>query len=323
MASHTSFKNVSSFNESLISDQIESNVISFINWGLLGIGAFVNVTIPVSGAYGGQPYKLRLADNPNYNKGQVWEGFRKDWIWESGVECGVQPIQISGVFVNGSFKPTSGVGPYSHKIDYPNGRVVFNSAIASNSTVTCEHSFRYYNVENADAPWWKQIQTDSFRMDANNYLLYGSGQWSQPPEQRIQLPAIIVQATPTYSYRKGYEVGGLKQVIGQHINIHLLTETNYDMKFISNVIQEQTEKVIIGYDKNLMVTGSGFPLNYDGSKSANCKCYPDLINLYTWKNIRFAEMRGSPNADSLGESNFTTNLPFFSTTIKGVMEVIN
>ena len=46
-------KHVSQVGETLLTSQIESNMKSYLDWGLLGIGSFSNVSIPTSGAFGG------------------------------------------------------------------------------------------------------------------------------------------------------------------------------------------------------------------------------------------------------------------------------
>ena len=310
MATHTSFKNVTSINQSTLSDQIESNVASFFNWGFLGIGGFFNVTIPSSGAYGGLAHQLRRSEDSRYSAGQVWEGFRKNWIWESGVDYSTQPISISGVYVNGTFYPSNTTGAYSHKVDYPNGRIIFNSPISTTATVTCNYSYRYIQFYNADAQWYRKLQSNSFRVDDTQFRLHGSGQWSVPPEQRVQLPAVIVQSTPNES-REGYEIGSLSQNVDKQIKFTIITETNEDLKFISDVINEQVEKTLLGFDKNLIISATGFPINYDGSLATNAKCYPALISQYPWKQFYFKEAR----------SYLETEAPIWKAVINGVFRV--
>ena len=87
-------KHVSQVGETLLTSQIESNMKSYLDWGLLGIGSFSNVSIPTSGAFGGTFDKLRLVDDPSYSQGQIWEAARKDWVWETGVYYDTQPVQM-------------------------------------------------------------------------------------------------------------------------------------------------------------------------------------------------------------------------------------
>ena len=97
---YTKFSKVSNIGDTLLSSEIENNLKWFLDWSLLGIGGWSNVNIPTSGAYGGTFDKLRLVNDPSYTNGQVWEGARKDWVWETGSSYeGYDPIQISGVYL--------------------------------------------------------------------------------------------------------------------------------------------------------------------------------------------------------------------------------
>ncbi len=323
MPTNTQFRTIRNVNQSTVSDGLQSNVVEFFNWGFLNIGAFFNVTIPTSGAYGGNAHRLRVSEAKGYIKGQVWEGFRKQWIWESGVEGTAQPISISGVNVNSTFYPLSTSGAFSYKIDYPHGRVIFNSAINPSSVVTCEHSYRYIQFYNADAPWWKKLQENSFRLDSSHFNLYGSGSWAIPNEHRVQMPAVVVQGMPGGATALK-ELGNLSRWHDPELRFYILTETDAEWKFIHDVIVDQTEKTLIGFDKNKMITGTGFPLNYDGTLSSNPKTYPYLIKPeaeggFEWRKIKFDDSlrswlqqepnNGSPFYNCVVSMKFMIDLP--------------
>src|ERR1700733_4839272 len=98
-------KNIGRIGQSLLNDQLNTSLVSFFEWGLLNIGNAVNVNIPTSGNYGGNLHQLRMVDEPYYVNGQVWEGFRANWAWEKNIDNSVQPIVISGIYVNSTFIP--------------------------------------------------------------------------------------------------------------------------------------------------------------------------------------------------------------------------
>ena len=128
---HTKLSNLSNAQDATLSNILLDNFIAFYDWGFLDRGSFYSIQIPQSGIYGGDRHKLRSADDPNYTDGQVWEGYRQNWVWESGIDATTeQPIAISGVFVDSTFYATGNVSKPFY-IDYPNGRVVFDTAIAS------------------------------------------------------------------------------------------------------------------------------------------------------------------------------------------------
>ena len=161
MAEYTNLKVFDYIGDAGLSEQLKVNLIEFFDWALMEKGNFFSVDIPSSGQYGGARHKLRLVDDPNYNSGQVWEAYRGNWIWQSGLAFTNQAntIQkalenptypnrkrlpgVSGVFIGSTFAPTSGVGPYAHHIDYTTGRVIFDSAISTTSTVSAEYSFKW------------------------------------------------------------------------------------------------------------------------------------------------------------------------------------
>lgn len=310
------FRNVNNVGESLVSDNIEANLIGYLQWGFLEVGAYFNIRIPTSGAYGGNAHRLRLSELQGYSTGQVWEAFRKDWIWESGIPYSTPPIKVSGIYVNGSYYPTSDTGVYAHAIDYVHGRVIFHSPIATGSVVTCEYSPRYIHVNNVDAPWFKQIQPNSLRPDGLQFTQFGSGLWSIPAEKRVQLPAIIVEVIPSVN-KVGYQIGDLAAWHKQEVRFHLISETHKDLMWMHDCITNQFETDIDTFDKNVIRASGAFPLTSSGTIVSNPKSYLNLIDLFKWKSIRFAEFRSWKNEENV----VRTNVEF--ATIRGIIELIN
>ena len=77
---YTKFQKVAEVGNSLLNSELESNLKWYIDWGMLGIGGWTDVTIPTSGAWGGTFDRLRPVQDPAYTDGQVWESSRKDWV---------------------------------------------------------------------------------------------------------------------------------------------------------------------------------------------------------------------------------------------------
>ncbi len=306
MPSYTTFKTINNIGDTLLSDTLETNIIEYFKWSFLNIGAFFNHTLPQSGHFGGQLTRLRLADTKGYTQGKVWEGARKDWVWESGVEHSVQPIQISGIYVNGTFVPKSSTGQYQHTIDYPNGRIIFNTALATNTVVTCEHSPRYVQVYDPSVPWFRHLHMNSFRIDDSHYSLYGSGIYSLPPEQRVQLPALVIRVTPI-EHSEGKEIGGLTRWVEKEVDFHVLAETDFEMKQMHDIIHDCYNKTLVLFNKKNIIRDQAFPLNSDGSLTSNPKTYPQLVagtgvGGFEWKTAWFKNLRsfeGENNTNNL------------------------
>jgi len=297
MPTYTSLKFIDSVGKTTLSQQLQDNLVEFFSWGLIDKGGFFNVNIPAVGLYGGNKHQLRLVDDPNYTAGQVWEGYRNNWVWESGLSTATQPIAISGVFVGGSFHPATGVGTYAHHIDYPNGRIIFDSAISTTSTVTAEYSYRWIKVMAAnETPWFREIQYRADRLDSSHFSNTGSGDWSQLGQTRVQLPAIGIEIVPRRSF-KPLELGGLSQWAYTDVLFHILTEDEFTRNKLVDIVSFQQEKTIYMFDVDKIAQSGRFPLDYRGmlsekSVASGALTYPNLVTVsgYRDRELRFSSM---------------------------------
>ena len=280
--------------DSTISLLLQDNLIELFDWGLIDGGGFTNISIPTSGNYGGDKHKLRLVDDPRYTKGRVWEGFRSNWVWQSGLACESKPktltklkrdstdyplqIQspgVSGVFVDGVFRPASGVGPYKHHFDYPNGRVVFDTAISTTSSVTAEFSHKWVKVTRANDDFFREVQYRSDRADGD-FTLSGSGDWSQLADTRLQLPAIAVEVVKGRSL-KPRALGGLKHYVNTDVLFHVLAEDDYERDKLLDIISLQEDRVLDMFNSDMIGKDNAFPLDYRGMVNGTPKMYPTLV----------------------------------------------
>jgi hypothetical protein len=289
---YTSLKGLTDIGQSSITEVIEDNIIHFFDWGFLDKGSFFNISIPNSGQWGGNKNRLRLVDDPNYTYGQVWETFRSNWVWESGLSVSTQPIQLSGVYVNNTFFPANTTGNYGHHYNYPLGRVVFNSGLATNSNVQLNYSYKLISVIDADSvPFFKQLQYGSFRVDSDDFLVSKSGNWSILGNTRIQMPAIAVEYVDGNS--TPYALGG-----GQYVNrrflFHVLSENDDMGHKIADVIANQKDKTIFMYDVDAVARNRNFPLTAAGTIASGALTYPQLIETYKYSKVLFSntEMTG-------------------------------
>jgi hypothetical protein len=292
---NTKLKGIYDLSDFTLNDQIEDNIIMFFNWGLLQIGAFSTVRYHKTTPVGKDMSRLRPVEDPNYQRGQVWEAFKNDWVWESGVEFAYQPIQVSGVYINGTFY--SGNHPtYGHKVNYPLGRILFNSVLPLNTVVNVEYTYRNYTFQSADVPWFRQIMFNAFSVTEDNFQLYGSGVWSVLSEDRVQLPAIIVETVPKRTFKPMALGGG--QIIYQDVMFHVFTENPWDRKKIIDAISLQNDKTIVMFDKNIMASQDRYPLDYYGSVNQGAITYPVMVlpsgqGGFAWKKLRFMGMTTS------------------------------
>jgi hypothetical protein len=274
------------------------------------------VTRGSGSAYGSAPpAELRLVDDRNYTLGQVWEGNRQDWIWESGVEYSYQPIQISGVYVNNTFHEGSSTGTYEHIVDYPRGRVIFTNPLPTGSTVEVNRSERYYSFYSSDEPWFKEVFFNSYRVDDSHFKQVSSGVYSVLAQNRIQLPAVVVETVPRRKFIPKQLGGG--QWVVTDVLFRILSENTWDRDRIFDVITFQKEKTILSFDKNAMVDANRFPLNYDGSLASGAMTYPNLIlpsgdGGFYWKKILFEDVQAQDSQDTP---------PLFRATVRGTFRI--
>ncbi len=276
---------VSQVGDTLLMSQLETNLKTYLDWGLIGIGGFSNVSIPTSGAYGGTFDRLRLINDPAYTLGQVWETPRKDWIWETGTNYSTQPTQISGVYVNNTLY-TTGDATFGHHYNYPLGRVIFDTAINTSSKVQMNYAYRNVQTYVADqAPWWQEIQYESYRVE--NFI--GSGEDRILSNHKVQLPAVVIEAVPRRTFRP-YELGNNSNFVYQDVNFNIIAESRWWRNQLLDIISFEKDKVIWLYDNNQIADVTGYPLDYRGTPVSNPMMYPTFVEDYRFNKARYSNM---------------------------------
>jgi hypothetical protein len=303
----TEFKSVTAIGDSLISDQLEANLVNFFDWSFLNIGGFFNVQFPGIGT------RLRLGADSDYEAGRVWEGYRYGWVWESGVAFqGASPIAISGVYVNGVFRPLASGGYF---IDYPAGRIIFDTPLPTNSQVACEFSFRRVRMATADSTWFQELQYHTLELTAENqaeFVQVGSGAWNVLAKNRIQLPAIVVEAVSRVRLR-GLEMGARTRIHEQDVLFHVLSDTPMDKKQLHDIVIAQWDHRLVLFDKNQVDDSDAWGLDYEGRPRTDVNGrYPDLVHTFPWKVLAITKMQSEPQ-DSFP--------PLYRATCRATVEV--
>ena len=274
----TTFQTVTQVGNTLLNSELESNLKSFIDWGMLGIGGWFNVELATYGGWGGTFDQMRVVDDPAYTLGQVWETPRKDWVWERGVRyTGGSPIEISGVFIDSTLKG-SGDATYGHHYNYPLGRVVFDTAIATTLTVQIEHSYRNVQTYIADqAPWWDELQYNSMRVDDTTFDQVSSGNWSILANHRVQMPAVVIEVVPRRTYQP-YQLGSSTNFVTQDVLFHVIAESRWWRNQLVDIISAQKDKTLMLYDSDKLADNAAFPLDYRGSVVNSANNYSGIVN---------------------------------------------
>lgn len=292
----TIFGGVDSIGNTLFTSELEIGLKSYMDWAFLKIGAWSDVSIPTSGAFGGNFNNLRAVSDPAYIDGQVWESARKDWVWETGAsysgnESIYNPISISGVYINDTLYNT-GDATYSHHYNYPLGRVVFDEAISNTSSVEVEHSYRNVQVYVADqAPWWDELQYNSLRVDDSTFNEIGSGNWGVLSNHRVQMPAIVVEALPNRSFVP-YQLGGTSQFMYQDVAFHIVAESRWWRNQLIDIISKQKDSSIFTIETDTLVSSGAYPLDHRGMIIDASNTYESIVgnSEYRSKLCRFYDI---------------------------------
>lgn len=276
------FKQVYNISEDFLLNILEANFKTYFDWAFLNIGAWFDATIGSSGTYStNQHARLLLVNDESYIDGQVWQGIRKDWVWESGISfSGANPIDISGVYIDDVFLPYAS-GDFD--IDYPNGRLVFDDALDITSEVEANYSYRFVQIYRAsDCPWFSTLQYSSLQTDNKDIKRTDDGDWSIAGNHRIQLPAIVIESVPR-SRSRPFEIGSHSLIIEQDISFHILAENKNDRNKLLDIIRLQQDSVIWLYDTNKLAQDDNYPLDYNGDLKNNPLMYPNIIDQYKWR----------------------------------------
>jgi hypothetical protein len=298
IADYTKLKHLNNIRDTDLLTEIETNLKYYLDWALLGAGGFTNVDIPQTGIEGGSDHILRYTIDPSYTNGQVWEGFRKDWVWETGVEySNDQPNKITGVQIAGNMYG-SGDSTYGWHINYPLGRVVFNSAIPTGSSVQSNYSFRWCQTYIADnAPWWRELQYGSY--DSSEQFVqqdHSRGDWSIGSHHRVQMPSVVIECVPN-GRAEGYELGNNAINRIQDVLLHIVAENRQDRNKLVDYFVNQKDKTIWLFDSDLMIEQTGFPLDYRGMLVGE-KMYSNLVDEtgnggFRWKKCYITDTNAS------------------------------
>jgi hypothetical protein len=278
LADYEQFRGISHIRRDSFTQNLLYSFIDWLKWSTLQVGGFQNVDATfASGIYGGDFSRLRLVEDPNYSDGQVWEAFRSDWIWETGVSYNVQPIVCSGIWVDGTWYATGVSGAYAHYVDYPQGRVVFQSAIATTSIVTTDYSHRTISYVKGSEPWFRELLFDAYRIDRPDFFGEGSGQWDQIAKNRRHLPVVAIEMGGRRF--EPFEIGSSKNYVFQDAVIYVLAESEDERNQIVDIISQQHDKTIWIYHRGRLKESGTYPydLNRLGSPIDSPLQFPQLV----------------------------------------------
>jgi hypothetical protein len=261
------FKGVSDYSDFSIDETLIKSTIMWADWCFLNIGAYLNINIPTSGNLGGDFSRLRPVTDPRYTDGKIWETARSNLVWESGLS----QINISGVYVNGTIRQSG------YTVNYPLGRVIFDTPVAQSSVVRMEYSAKHIKIlDGNELPFFRQSQQNSYKIENGTFLQTKSGEWTQFPESRLQYPLVAVQRGPTQF--RGFELGNDNLNAFPTIYMHVVGETKSDVDRISEILARQKDSKFYLVNEDMMAQSGIKILDFNGNKTNTTMTYPEIVN---------------------------------------------
>jgi len=313
-----SFMGVDNIGSTLILNEIENNYKSFLDWGFLNLGAYTNVDIPTTNISGFDLHILKPTADPNQSSNRVWQSARKDWVYETGVSfgSGSSPIEISGVYVNGTLYPApTGNATIGYKINYPEGKIIFNKSVPPASVVQLNYAYKNIQVYKMEEfPYWKEIQYRSLE-NKTGLSLSDKGDFAVGSEKRVQLPAVVIE-TVARTESKPFRLGDKSLIMEQDLLLHVLSDNPKDKNNIVDILRLQEDRFLWLYNTNEVVKSGLYPLNYDGSKNINGQNYYNIINNESlrWLKCRVTNV-------SVSDINFV-NIRMYGSVVRVSNEII-
>ena len=177
-------------------------------------------------------------------QGQVWQSAFRQWVYESGVPVDgsliTAPPQVaSGVYINGAFRRPNDA-TYPHKIDFINGRIIFDSPLPLNTTVHADFTYRHVRVgfeHNFNQQFDDGFIESKFTTnpETSMQLVYPSGT-KQP------FPAVFIEVDGRT--QKPYELGNRSLVITDQVKLHVWALDDLQRDNIVDILTAQDRKVI-------------------------------------------------------------------------------
>lgn len=264
------------YGHATLDDYIRTNVIDFLKYGLIEIGAYYNIGLDRAES---RLHPVLVTGLTPYT---VWGSAKSSWIWEAtGVTLkfpsGTTPIQITGIQVNSVVYATGtavlGTGYY---IDYSRGRVVFDYGLPSTAVVKVPHSTPAIEVYSAETAEYRKLTYDWLQATP----VAESFDW----RPQAYLPAIFVDIIG-YRTLRGVELGSRAKTANIVCQFDAYSANPYDQNKIMDICYMLETKKIFFYD----VQNAPKPLDQFGRLRANPKNWSELVRQYPYGDARFME----------------------------------
>lgn len=313
MPTYTHLKGFPDIRKTLLTQTIAENLKDWFRWGFLESEAFTNVPVTSPGV--DDPYaqeKMFPVHMEGVVDGTIWQAVNTDWVYETGLEVASQPTIASGVYVNGTFYPTSTTtGTYSHYINFPGGQVIFDNPLPLTAVVQVDYAWRWISLYDQNVPWFRDVVFDALLIEQQANTTNGQGVISLLDQFRVQPPLVVVEPVMTRRM-KGLELGSGAQTIYQDVLFHIITERSEERNNLLDIITFQKDKTFLLYDVNARRAADDYELDWRGMTRPGKSMYPQLVESLAWKRCVFNRM--------IGEE-VTLKLPLYRGIVRAALEV--
>lgn len=258
---------------------VKSNLDLWLNDLFLRDGLYHNISAGETDIYNRDISQLIYVDDEDYPEGCVWQSHFKSWVHESGIspsDTGVAPPIIpTGVTVDGTFYPqfSGDAGynaTYSHHFDFPNGRIIFDTPLATGSYVKTEFSHKTVTVEFSNS--YENETKDLFIETSHKDNPYQTGVLAYPTKDQRTLPIVLINVQSRTN--DAYELGSASNVAVLNGSFHIWTREPYIKDLVEDLICQQEHTVLLGIDFNTAPQ----PLDYYGDKNPSYTSYGSFAN---------------------------------------------
>lgn len=227
----------------------------------------------------------------------VWQGYRKNWVSESGVQQvwadSSEPVLASGVYINGTFFPTADFdGTNGLAIDRRNGRVIVESGLPFGSTVEVEHSYKEVWVDTISRD---MVTNQITAIDNTKRVIINNA----PSGEIGQLPMVLMEIKRNPS-PGGLQLGG-GIVYRPIVDLHIVANSRYDKDEILDTLMLRTFETVKMVDMDA-VSGQ---FTYYGNYASTYQTYSQLKTNHLDRNAFVKGMTLVANNDIAEDGYYT------------------
>ncbi len=227
-----------SVSDATFSRNLRASTIEYLKWALLEAGSYRNV--PEDAVFG----RLRLQKDNNFSLYKVYSSRRGYWVWEDELTLQTTQPVFPSVLVNGS--PVSNS---TYKIDWENGRIIFNTALTSTDMVTANYACREIVVYDGGDRNVREIDFDSTNPDDLRLATAGGSgvDLEVPNTKKAHLPAIIVNSGFNFD-SVGYEMGSGRLIANGDITLQCYSDNGWYLDWMHDILILHKDVNISSFD---------------------------------------------------------------------------